>query len=383
MLTNLFVKIVEALKNRLFQIICMFECHDVHVEAICSDLGPVNKALLNLLGVYARFKKGSTNLLEIPNYKICNTFSNLFRDNATIKVFLDFTHIFKRLKGQLERTDFIFHESTRAYLMKEYNLSLAEYVCSFHWIRLLHHREEETRLYNGAIMTLTNLSTADIWPSGFQRMRVKHTSKVFSPTVESALIAYKIKYIEFSKCHPTAILLMEASRWFKIVNNYHSDLALSASNKQSFKTMKQIIKTFAQMIVVGKFVKTNFPEDFPEGYHLPKSAIKLIQSSIAISSQSLDMIATDVIQLLKAPQLFSANTTQDQTESLFSSLRSEGFGNPTPLRVLEMLKNIILTFRNLTNKNFEFFKLTDSHTLLEHENIPDEQLWYNYFRNNL
>ena len=360
----------------------MFECNDIHVEAICCDLGPVNKALLNLLGVYARFEKQSTNLLEIPNYKICNTFTNPFREDATIKVFLDFTHIFKRLKGQLERTDFIFNESTRAYLMKEYHLSPAEYICSYHWIRLLHHREEEARLNNGAIMTLTNLSTADIYPSGFQRMRVKHTSKVFSPTVGSALIAYKIKYLEFSNCHPTAILIMEAARWFKIVNNYHADLALSALNNQSFETMVQIIKTFAQMIVLGKFIKTKFPEDFPDGYHLPKSAIKPIQSSLAISSQSFYMIATDVIKIMKAPQLFSANTTQDPTESLFSSLRAEGFGNPTPLRVLEMLKNRILTFRNLTNKNFSFFELTDSETLLK-TNTPDEELWYNYCSTNL
>ena len=43
-------------------------------------------------------------------------------------------------------------------------------------------------------------------------MRVKHTSKMFSLAVGGALIAYKIKYLEFSNCKFTAILIMEAAR---------------------------------------------------------------------------------------------------------------------------------------------------------------------------
>ena len=70
------------------------------------------------------------------------------------------------------------------------------------------------------------------------------------------------------------------------------------------------------MIVLGQFIKTKFPNDFPEGYKLPKSAIKPIQSSIAISTASLDMIATDLMKL-NAPHVYTANTTQDSVESFF------------------------------------------------------------------
>lgn len=355
--------ITEALKDRLFQVICLFECNHIKVEALCCDLGPLNKAVLNRFGISANVCNNATNLLNIPDYNIVNSFQNPFRNDSQIKIFLDFTHVFKRLRSQLERTDLIIHQALRARFINEYYLSPAENCCSFHWIRLLHHREEQEREENGAAMTLTNLTFADIWPSGYQRMRVKHTSKVFSDNVASALLAYKQKYEEFGGCHPTAILILEAAQWFRVVNNFHSDRALSASNLSSFESMKRIIINFANLIVRGKFVKTGFPNDFPDGYHLPNSAIKPIQSSIAISTTSLLMIADDLMKE-NAPTFYTANLCQDSLESLFGQLRADGCGNPTPLRVLQLLKSRILTFRNMANSNFQFFEATDSQSIL-------------------
>ena len=340
----------------------LFECHQIQVEAICCDLGPLNKGLLNLLGITAGNSENATNLLNIPHYNIVNSFVNPFRYTSRIKVFLDFTHIFKRLRGQFERNDFLIHSSSRARFIKEYKLSPAQNHCSFHWIRLLYQREQE-QLSNGAAMNLTNLTHIDIWPTGFQRMRVKHTSKVLSLNVGSALTSYKHNFPEFANSHATSIFLIEIANWFKIVNNYHSDKALSSSNLSTYNMMRKCVINFAHLIVRGKFVKTAFPEDFPEKYNLPKSAIKPIQSSIAISSASIVSTFDDVIEW-KAPQYFSANSTQDYCESLFSEFRSEGFGNPTPLRVLQMLKHRILTFKNLCNKNFKFFKPNDAKELL-------------------
>ena len=158
----------------------MFECQQIQIEAICCDYGPLNKSLLKSLGVYAEFCKGETNILNIPDYIIVNTFQNPFRHNYTIKVFLDFTHLFKRLKGQFERTDIILNDSIPAEYIKQFHLSPVDKRCSFHWIRLLNQRENEECIENGAAMCLTNLTHADIWPTGFQRMRVKHSSKVIS-----------------------------------------------------------------------------------------------------------------------------------------------------------------------------------------------------------
>lgn len=341
----------------------MFESNQIHVEAICCDLGPLNKSLLKRLGVYAEYSQDSTNILNIPNYKIFNVFPNPFRDNATIKVFLDFTHIFKRLRGQLERTDLLLDEQTRARFINDYHLSPTENHCSFHWIRLLYQKEQEQIFQNGAAMTLTSLSHADIWPSSFQRMRVKHTTKLFSNNVGSGLMAYKEIDQSFLRAHATAIFIFETANWFKFVNNYHSDKALSVTNPRVLKNLHRKITNFAKMIVLGKFIKTKFPEDYPEGYKLPKSAIKPIQSSVAISSASLIIIAS-MLKDLNAPFLYTSNTTQDSVESFFSELRKAGFGNPTPLKVLQFLKNRIITFRNSCNKNFSFFDLQDSEELV-------------------
>lgn len=127
-------------------------------------MGPLNKAVLKRFNIYGKRTIGSTNLLNIPDYDIVNSFQNPFRFNDEIQVFLDFTHIFKRWRGQFERTDLVIDESVRTRWIKEYNLSPVEKHCSFHWIRLLYEREETAREENGAAMSLTNLLHSDVWP---------------------------------------------------------------------------------------------------------------------------------------------------------------------------------------------------------------------------
>ena len=220
----------------------------------------------------------------------------------------------------------------------------------------MHQREQEQYEENGAAMSLINLTYSDIWPSGFQRMRVKFPSKVMSVNVGSALIAYKNKFPEFGDSHLTAIFVSETANWFNLVNNYHADKTLSANNLFLVLQFKRKIINFAHLIIRSKFIKTLYPEDFPINYKLTKSAIKPIQSSVAILTVSLLMTATEIIDD-GALKFYTSNTTQDYTESLFGELKNEGFGNPNPLRVLQLLKNRILTFRNMTNKKFHFFKL--------------------------
>lgn len=124
---------------------------------------------------FRKYSEGSTNLLNIPNHKINNSFPNPVRNYATIKVIHDFTHIFTKLRGQVDRTDLIIHETIRTKYINEYHLSLADKYVSFYWIRLLHQRENEQIYKEGAAINLTNLSYDYIWPSGFQRMRLKYT----------------------------------------------------------------------------------------------------------------------------------------------------------------------------------------------------------------
>lgn len=127
-------------------------------------------------------------------------------------------------------------------------------------------------------------------------MRVKHSSKIFSENVSSALISYKQKSSEFRHSHATAILVMKTAKWFKVVNNSHADKALSPLNTSLFKQFQNTVVNFAHILVRGKFVKTHFLNDFPEHYKLPKSAIKPIQSFVAISSQSLLNVVNKVIE---------------------------------------------------------------------------------------
>ena len=60
--------VLDSLKERLFQIIGLFEDEQINVEAICCDLGPLNKALLKRLGITAKFSDRQMNSLSIPNY---------------------------------------------------------------------------------------------------------------------------------------------------------------------------------------------------------------------------------------------------------------------------------------------------------------------------
>ena len=63
--------------------------------------------------------------------------------------------------------------------------------------------------------------------------------------------------------------------------------------------------------------------------------MKTIQSSVESLTVSLLMTATEIIDD-GALEFYTSNTTQDYTESLFGELKNEGFGNPTPLRVLQV-----------------------------------------------
>ena len=159
--------------------------------------------------------------------------------------------------------------------------------------------------------------------------------------------------------------MSETASWFSTVNNYHPDRAISSDNSFIFENFKQIIRNFAHLIITGKFVRTSYPLDYPIGYNLPKSAVKPIQSSVAISTASLNDIA-NILKEQHAPPFFTANTTQEQTESLFGLLRAERFGNLFTLQVLQLIRSRILCLRNLTNNNFRFFKKSDSKLLLDY-----------------
>lgn len=339
--------------------------------ALCSDAGPLNTSLLKLLGVSAEVSKGSTNILGIPDYKINNSFPNPFNFSTSIKIFQDFSHIFKRFRCQFEKTDIILSAITRARFVEQYDLSPADDYCSFHWIRELHKSESEEIYQNGAALSMTTLSNSDIWPSGFQKMRLKYTTRVFSDNVSSAIMAYLCKDKSFSGAHATSILISEASRWYKTVNNYHSNLASFISDESKLKEFKEIVVNFALMVVLAKFVTTKYKEDFPENYHFPRSAVKPIQASTALSSASLLEIV-DELKLTGVKVFYSSNTGQDQLESLFGQLRADGFGNPSPRQVLQLIATRVLTFHNMCNKNFEFFTPEDSIELSLSNNFNDK-----------
>ena len=105
---------IDALKDRIFQVICLFESQEIQVEALSCDLGNLNKVVLKRLNIYGTKSIGATNQLNIPDYEIVNSFQNSFRFDEEIQVFLNFTQIFNRWIGQFERSDLIIDESVRA-----------------------------------------------------------------------------------------------------------------------------------------------------------------------------------------------------------------------------------------------------------------------------
>lgn len=236
---------------------------------------------------------------------------------------------------------------------------------------MLKQQEDIAREETGAAFTLTNLSDADIWPSGFQRKRVKHSSKILSENISSSFIAYKQKSQMFEPSHATAILLSETGMLLIAVKNYNLDQALSATNISTFKRFQNIVTNYAHVIVCAKFIRTHFHTDFPENYKLPKSAIKPIQSSVADSSAS---VITLTNRKKNARNFFTANITQDPVESLFGELRADGCENPTPRRVLQLLKFRILTFYKMCNKNCQLFTSSETKELISNFNSSTRQV---------
>lgn len=75
-----------------------------------------------------------------------------------------------------------------------------------------------------------------------------------------------------------------------------------------------------------------------------------------------------------APNCFTANIAQDPLESLFGELCAVGCGNPTPLRVLQLLKFRTLTFWNMCNKICEFFTSSDTKELISNFDSSTRQV---------
>ena len=69
---------------------------------------------------------------------------------------------------------------------------------------------------------------------------------------------------------------MKEAEWFKVFCNYNFKLRMLFKNINSYHNLITILKRFANCIVQNKFVNSSYPEDFPVGYKLPKSAIKPI-----------------------------------------------------------------------------------------------------------
>lgn len=93
-------------------------------------------------------------------------------------------------------------------------------------------------------------------------MRVKNSSKIFSENVSSALIAYKQKFQMFAPCHATAKLLCETAKWFKAVNNYHFDQALSATDIHFLNDFKKLLQTLHIKLLAENLLKLIFQPIF-------------------------------------------------------------------------------------------------------------------------
>lgn len=263
----------------------------LHVLAVTSDMGSMNRAMWRSFGIVCGKDCQTVNKIKHP----C-------QPNRSLYFLADVPHVLKNLKAALVNGQVITIPNN---LVSIHNLQSAE-------VSVKPVQDLLEFQVNKDLKLAPKLTQATLAPSHFDKMKVSHALNFFSNSVASAL-RYLVE-CEGRNAHilTTAWFLDLCNRWFNLMSSRHPVMALSKLNPDQYH---QAVTFLAEIIRVFKGIKIG-----------TKGAWKPVQTGVILSTQSILDIQEEV--LAKDQKfLLTSRFTQDCLENLFSIVRHN---NPVP-----------------------------------------------------
>lgn len=273
----------EDLKTILLKNIQILSELEITVRAVVCDQGPSNRKAYSLLGVS-----------HVKPYMFINS----------IKIFClyDFPHLIKSLRNCLLKSD----------------LNTPDGLVSFEVVKELWQLEQ-----NGKTRMCPKLTSQHIFPTDFDKMRVKYATQIFSRTV-SAAIGTVIETCGFRNCSKevavsTKTFLSKIDQVFDCMNSgsLNSD-NFYRSAIQKNNCAHEFLKTFKSYIAQVSLVQRSKTVYFLKGIE------QSINGVLQLADDLFNDCSEDIFFLL------TKRLNQDALENLFAVIRQKGGNNQNP-----------------------------------------------------
>lgn len=275
----------------------------LHVLAVTSDMGTVNRAMWRSFGIICGKHCKTVNKIKHPS-----------DDNKWLYFLADVPHLIKNIKAALIRghTFAMSPAIVQTYKLQSCSASLSP-------VKDLAKFQE-----NKELKLAPHLTSAVLAPSHFEKMKVSNALSLISHSV-SAGIRYMVECEGRSASNLTTAWFLEMmNHWFDLVSSRHPVMALSKLHQDKYA---EAIKFLEGINTIFRSMKVG-----------DKGEWKPIQTGVILSTTSILGIQEELLD--KGHKfLLTSRLTQDCLENLFSSVRLKN-PIPTPLAFKCALKLI-------------------------------------------
>lgn len=289
----------EEIKEILFETVRKLTAIGFNVTGVVSDQG-------------SNFRKLVNKILKVSPENIF-----FYVDNVKLIYMFDVPHLLKSMRNNFFTYNFQFSEGTvkKCYLDTVYE----------------HDKKKNIRL-------CPKLSNEHLYPTSFQKMKVRYASQIFSHSVAAALNTY----IDFKFLPPearfTAIFIKKINDLFDLMNSCHlNNFNAFMGTEKQLKFLEEIEFLFDTIKVI-KMVKVKDQEKyvpkclnnqmhFIYGWKLTINSLKALWETLKSKGYSF---------------LLTRNLNQDCIENFFGQIRNccGNARNPTPIQFCRAFKKL-------------------------------------------
>lgn len=284
----------NSLKNVIYRAIAMLQEIGLKVTVLVSDMGSNNLQLAKMLGVTS----------EHPYF---------FVNEQKVVYIFDIPHILKAIRNNLIKHDYV-HENKRISW---------DFVKSFY---------DNDKMY--PIRAAPKLTDSHINPSGFEKMKVKFASQIFSATVSAGISLFVRFGVISAEAITTAEFIDKVDKLFDLLNS---------SKTSSTKKMNAAFKGLPYQI---DFLKEclNFFNNLKVFNHIGEditNKIKCFKCLITSIKAILNLWIT--LEEVGFNYLFTRRLNQDCLENFFGSVRQQNGNckNPTSIQFKRTFKKLL------------------------------------------
>ena len=307
----------DKIKAKLLDMIDEVTSIGLHVTTVVSDLGSNFQKLIRSLGI---------------------TPTQPWFSHKGQKIFylFDTPHIIKAIRNNLMK----------------YNFHFDEKVASWDHIQVVYNRDQQQ-----PIRCCPKLTQRHLNPNGFEKMKVKYATQVFSHTVASTLLTYVSLGALPSHAAGTAELLSNFDGIFDSLNS--SSLSSTKLYKQAISKdspHQEFLEDMLKFVISIKVVDPSSQEDVTNKLRCLKGLQLTINGVLALWS---DLQENHARQFLMTRRL-----NQDPLENFFGLIRQQGGNsdNPTPYQFMKAFRKLF--FDNYLSPLPSFNCSADSDTFL-------------------